>query len=127
LAISCAGSSQRNGRAAIASIEAIDSRFQALRAAAQLLLRVIESVLALVFVPAERRTTGEAEGLDLERLWGLMHRHITHNTCHATFRQFSEAVLTFLREEVSRKWQTYCDEVTDNFRITSPQDFRVLA
>ena len=55
------------------------------------------------------------------------HRHITHNTCHATFRQFSEAVLTFLRDEVPRKWQTYCDEVTDNFRIISPQDFRVLA
>jgi transposase len=36
----------------------------------------------------------------IERLWGLMHRHITHNTCHATFQQFSEAVLTFLREEV---------------------------
>ena len=49
----------------------------------------------------------------IERLWGLMHRHVTHNTCHATFKQFSEAVLTFLREEVPRKWQTYCDEVTD--------------
>ena len=63
----------------------------------------------------------------IERLWGLMHRHVTHNKCHATFNQFSEAVLTFLREEVPRKWQTYCDEVTDNFRIISPQDFRVLA
>ena len=52
---------------------------------------------------------------------GLMHRHITHNRCHASFKQFSEAVLTFLREEVPRKWQTYCDEVTDNFRIISPQ------
>jgi transposase len=63
----------------------------------------------------------------IERLWGLMHRHITHNTTHATFKQFSEAVLTFLREEVPRKWQTFCDEVTDNFRIISPDDFRVLA
>ena len=63
----------------------------------------------------------------IERLWGLMHRHITHNTCHATFKQFSEAVLTFLREEVPRKWQTYCDQVTDNFRIISPRDFRVIA
>ena len=61
----------------------------------------------------------------IERLCGLMHRHITHNRCHATFNQFSEAVLTFLREEVPRKWQTYCDEVTVNFRIISPQDFRV--
>ena len=63
----------------------------------------------------------------IERLWGLMHKHITHNTRHATFKQFSEAVLTFLREEVPRKWQTYCDEVTDNFRIIDPEDFRVLA
>jgi len=63
----------------------------------------------------------------IERLWGLVHRHITHNTTHATFKQFSEAVLAFLREEVPRKWQNFCDEVTDNFRIISPDDFRVLA
>jgi hypothetical protein len=28
---------------------------------------------------------------------------------------------------VPRKWQIYCDEVTDNFRIISPNNFRVLA
>jgi len=28
---------------------------------------------------------------------------------------------------VPRKWHAYCDEVTDNFRIISPKDFRVLA
>jgi hypothetical protein len=51
----------------------------------------------------------------------------THNRYHATFADFKAAVLTFLREEVPRKWRTYCDEVTDNFRIISPKDFRVLA
>ena len=25
----------------------------------------------------------------IERLWGLMHRHSTHNKCHASFRDFS--------------------------------------
>ena len=25
----------------------------------------------------------------IERLWGLMHRHITHNKCYATFREVS--------------------------------------
>jgi hypothetical protein len=35
--------------------------------------------------------------------------------------------LTFLREEVPRNWRIYCDEVTDNFRIISPKDFRILA
>ncbi len=63
----------------------------------------------------------------IERLWGLMHKHVTHNNCHETFRDFSDAILTFLREEVPRKWRIYCDEVTDNFRIISPKDFRILA
>jgi transposase len=39
----------------------------------------------------------------IERLWGLMHKHVTHNRCHATFADFKAAVLTFLREEVPRK------------------------
>ena len=34
----------------------------------------------------------------IERLWGLMHKHITHNKCHVTFKDFSDAILTFLRE-----------------------------
>ena len=63
----------------------------------------------------------------IERLWGLMHRHITHNRCHATFADFRDAILTFLREEVPRKWHVYCDEVSDNFRVISPKDFRILA
>ena len=63
----------------------------------------------------------------IERLWGMMHRHITHNKCHETFRDFKDAILDFLREEVPRNWRLYCDEVTDNFRIISPKDFRILA
>ena len=63
----------------------------------------------------------------IERLWGLIHKHVTHNKCHETFRDVSDAILTFLREEVPRNWRLYCDEVTDNFRIISPKDFRILA
>jgi hypothetical protein len=55
-----------------------------------------------------------------------MHKHITHNTCHETFRDFGGAILTFLRE-VSKNWRLYCDEVTGNFGIISPKDFRILA
>jgi hypothetical protein len=40
-----------------------------------------------------------------------------------TFAEFKAAILTFLREEVPRKWDTYCDQVTDNCRIISPKDF----
>jgi transposase len=62
----------------------------------------------------------------IERLWGLMHKHVTHNRCHATFADFSGAILTFLRDEVPRKWHLYCDAVSDNFRVISPEDFRIL-
>ena len=60
----------------------------------------------------------------IERLWGLMHKHITHNRCYETFADFSDAILTFPREEVPRKWHVYCDDVSDNFRVISPKDFR---
>jgi transposase len=63
----------------------------------------------------------------IERLWGLMHRHTTHNKCYASFKDFSRAVLIFLREKVPRNWHVYCDQVTDNFRIIDPGNFRVLA
>jgi transposase len=62
----------------------------------------------------------------IERLWGLMHRNITHNTCYATCRQFADATLGFLREKVPRNWTNFCDSVTDNFRVINPKDFRVM-
>jgi len=43
------------------------------------------------------------------------------------FADFSGAILTFLREEVPRKSPIYCDAVSDNFRVISPKDFRILA
>jgi transposase len=63
----------------------------------------------------------------IERLWGLMHRNITHNKCYEKFADFKSAILTFLREDVPRNWDVYCDDVSDNFRIISPKDFRILA
>ena len=62
----------------------------------------------------------------IERLWGLMHRHTTHNKCYTTFKEFSVAMLTFLREEVPANWREWCDEVTDNFRIIDPKEFRII-
>jgi hypothetical protein len=57
----------------------------------------------------------------------LMHRHITHNKCYGTFREFSTAMLTFLREDVPKNWRDYRDEVTDNFRVITPTEFRIIA
>jgi hypothetical protein len=55
-----------------------------------------------------------------------MHKHVTHNRCHATFADFEAAILTILREKGPRKWDAYYYYVTYNFRIISPKDFRVL-
>jgi transposase len=62
----------------------------------------------------------------IERLWGLMHKKVTHNRRHATYNDFCNSVLRFLREEVPKNWAAFCDSVTDNFRIIDPADFRVL-
>ena len=40
----------------------------------------------------------------IERLWGLMHRNVTHNKCYATCGQFADATLSFLREKVPGNW-----------------------
>ncbi len=62
----------------------------------------------------------------IERLWGLMHRHTTDNKCYACFKEFKAAVLGFLRDTGPGNWHRFCGEVTDNFRIIDPADFRVL-
>jgi transposase len=62
----------------------------------------------------------------IERLWGVMHKYVTHNKCYATCRQFADATLGFLREKVPRSWHRFRDSVTDNFRVISPGDFRVM-
>ena len=62
----------------------------------------------------------------IERLWGLMHRHTTHNKCYASFRNFSIAMLGFLRQDVPKNWNAWCDAVTDNFRIINPTKYRIL-
>ena len=56
-----------------------------------------------------------------------MHKHVTHNRCYGRFADFRDEMLRFLREEVPRNWDAYCDTVSDNFRIISPEDFRILA
>ena len=63
----------------------------------------------------------------IERLWGVMHEHLTRNKCHASYREFANAMLNFLREKVPQNWPKFCDSVSDNFRVINPNNFRVLA
>jgi transposase len=62
----------------------------------------------------------------IERLWGLMHKHLTHNKTYATCKDFADTTLEFLREKIPRNWEEFSDSVTDNFRIIKPKDFRVV-
>jgi len=63
----------------------------------------------------------------IERLWGAMHKAVTHNQSYATYRTFCQAILGFLRDHVPAQWNTLRDTVTDNFRVINPAEFRVVA
>jgi len=62
----------------------------------------------------------------IERLWGVMHRYVTHNKFYPTFTKFGHAILKFLRETIPKQWKNFRDTVTDNFRIISDAKFRVM-
>ena len=62
----------------------------------------------------------------IERLWKVMHQCVTHNRYYPTQKQFADAILTFLRQTIPKNWRQFRDQVTDNFRIISNQNLRVL-
>ena len=62
----------------------------------------------------------------IERLWKVMHGHVTHNKYYPTERQFVDAILGFFRETIPKNWKDFRDQVTDNFRVISHQNIRVL-
>jgi len=62
----------------------------------------------------------------IERRWAVMHAHVTHNQFYATQKQFADAIVKFFRETVPKQWCEFSSRVTDNFRIISHQNFRVL-
>ena len=62
----------------------------------------------------------------IERLWKVMHQCVTHNRYDPTQKQFADAILTFLRQTIPKNWRQFREQVTDNFRIISNQNLRVL-
>jgi len=62
----------------------------------------------------------------IERLWGVMHKHVTHNKFYKTYRAFAEAIVHFLRETIPKEWKTFRDTVTDNFRVISTKDCKII-
>jgi len=56
-----------------------------------------------------------------------MHQHVTHNRHCPTQKQFADAILAFLRETIPNEWQNFRDQVLDNIRLITRQNFLVLA
>jgi transposase len=62
----------------------------------------------------------------IERLWGIMHKWVTHNRHYATFNQFTEAILMFFRKTLPEQWREFRNTVTDNFRIISLDQYKLI-
>jgi transposase len=76
---------------------------------------------SLIFLPAYAPNLNA-----IERLWQVMHRHVTHNRYHPDFRSFAEAVMRFFKSTLPQKWHEIRNTVTDNFHIIDPGKFRLL-
>jgi transposase len=63
----------------------------------------------------------------IERLWAVMHQYVTHNRHHTTQKQFANAILRFFRETIPNEWQSFQDQVSDNFRVINYDKFWGLA
>jgi hypothetical protein len=44
-----------------------------------------------------------------------------------TIGEFADAVVTFLREEVPKRFGEFASTITDNFRVIDPKDFQIVA
>jgi transposase len=62
----------------------------------------------------------------IERLWGIMHEHVTHNRHYARFDDFTEAILNFFRNTLPEKWLDFRDTVTDNFRVITDDNYKLI-
>lgn len=62
----------------------------------------------------------------IERLWAVMHQCVTHNRHYPTQKQFANAILKFFRETIPKEWETFRSQVSDNFRVITHENFRVL-
>ncbi|MCF8482582.1 MAG: IS630 family transposase [Rhodospirillum sp.] len=62
----------------------------------------------------------------IERLWAVMHRHVTHNRFYPTQKQFANAILALFRQTIPKRWKSFRDKVSDNLRVITQKNFRVL-
>ena len=54
----------------------------------------------------------------IERLWKIMHEHVSNNRVYHKFQDFRKAIFQFFDNSMSLMFDTLVSRVTDNFRIT---------
>jgi len=62
----------------------------------------------------------------IERLWGVMHRHVTHNHYYHDFKSFTSAILKFFDETLPKNAQNWTETITDNFRLISQDQYKLI-
>ena len=62
----------------------------------------------------------------IERLWGLMHEWVTHNRHYDTYEEFTDAITEFLDVTLPENWKQFRDTITDNFRVISPKQYKII-
>ena len=62
----------------------------------------------------------------IEPLWGLMHKWVTHNQHYDTYEEFTEAITEFLETTLPENWEQFRDTITDNFRVISPKQYKII-
>ncbi|MCF6274380.1 MAG: IS630 family transposase [Robiginitomaculum sp.] len=62
----------------------------------------------------------------IERLWGVIHKHVTHNKHYTKFNDFAAAILHFFQKTLPDKWPQFRDTITDNFRIITPEKHMLI-
>jgi hypothetical protein len=62
----------------------------------------------------------------LARLGAVLQQYVTHNRYYRSQKQFAAAILVFMREIIPQDWTIFRDEVSDNVRVITHENFRVL-
>jgi transposase len=55
----------------------------------------------------------------IERLWKIMHEHVSSNKVYEKFKDFKKAVLEFFDRTMPNIYELLLDRLTDNFHLTS--------
>lgn len=54
----------------------------------------------------------------IERLWKIMHEHVSNNRVYSKFQDFKKAIFEFFDDSMPLMFDTLVSRVTDNFRVT---------